>query len=64
MIETYKIITRKEKVNPEKFFQMLPDPESEGPRTRVKKSTRNLQKRCKKVLLYHESHKWMEWSYK
>ena len=37
MIETYKIITGKEKVNPEKYFQMLPDPEVQGPRTRVKK---------------------------
>ena len=37
MIETYKIITGKEKVNPEKYFQILPDPEVQGPRTRVKK---------------------------
>ena len=35
MIETYKIITGKEKVNPRKFFQMVPD--REGPRARDKK---------------------------
>ena len=35
MIETYKIITGKEKVNPGKFFQMIPD--REGPRARDKK---------------------------
>ena len=35
MIETYKIITRKERVNPDNFFQMIPD--REGPRTRNKK---------------------------
>ena len=34
MIETYKIITGKEKVNPRKFFQMVPD--REGPRARDK----------------------------
>ena len=66
MIETYKIITGKEKVNPNKFFQMLPDPEREGPRTRVKKIYKKFakKKRCKKGLLYPESHKWMEWSHK
>ena len=37
MFETYKIITKKEKVNPDNFFQMLPDPELEGQRTRKKK---------------------------
>ena len=45
MIETYKIITRKEKVNPDKFFQMLPDPESEGPRTRVKRIYKKFAKK-------------------
>ena len=45
MIETYKIITRKEKVNPEKFFQMLPDPEKDGPRTRVKKIYKKFAKK-------------------
>ena len=33
MIETYKIITRKEKVNPEKNFKMVSD--KEGPRARM-----------------------------
>ena len=35
MIETYKIITRKEKLNPNNFFQMVPD--RDGPRARKRK---------------------------
>ena len=45
MIETYKIITKKEKVNPDKFFQMIPDPEFEGPRTRKKKIFKKFAKK-------------------
>ena len=57
MIETYKIITKKEKVNPDKFFQMIPDPEFVGPRTRNKKIYKKICKKgSKEVLLYHEGH--------
>ena len=47
MIETYKIITRKEKVNPDRFFQMIPN--RVGPRARdrriFKKRSRNRVRR-------------------
>ena len=45
MIETYKIITRKEKVNPDNFFQMYPDPEIEGPRARNKRIYKKFAKK-------------------
>merc|ERR1712240_913158 len=43
MIETYKIITRKEKVNPDNYFQLLPD--REGPRARDKKIYKKFAKK-------------------
>ena len=45
MFETYKIITRKEKVNPDKFFQMLPDPDIEELRTRNKRIFKKFAKK-------------------